>query len=243
MKRLAGTPNPRSWKEMKLTTYPDGGDGAAPLAGGIHSGCLSSERGRSKPSTTRSSRSSAVTMEKGHGSRGGDDGHPVGHHRAKGVAAGRTGWAVSFSPAKPLRLRKPKEEARSGAKNRRQTLLRIYKDQGETRSTSRPDPPRDSKTKSETVVPRTARARATAAPRTARPIALTPRWDRRRLWRGKRATLRLRHNDRVKKGTSRHSISYPFPFPLSLSYNRDRERGIPRKGSFSVKETGSEPPY
>jgi hypothetical protein len=38
--------------------------------GGIHSGCLSSERGRSKPSATRSSRSSAVTVEKGHGSRG-----------------------------------------------------------------------------------------------------------------------------------------------------------------------------
>ena len=46
-----------------------------------------------------------------------------------------------------------------------------------------------------------------------------------------------------KKGTPRHSISYPFPFPLSLSYNRDRERGIPRKGSFPVKEPGSEPPY
>jgi hypothetical protein len=53
----------------------------------------------------------------------------------------------------------------------------------------------------------------------------------------------LRHNDRVKKGTPHHSISYPFPFPLSLSYNRDRERGIPQKGSFSVKETGPEPPY
>jgi hypothetical protein len=92
-------------------------------------------------------------------------------------------------------------------------------------------------------VPRTARARATVAPRTTRPVALTPRRDRRHLWQGKRSTLRLRHNDRVKKGTPRHSISYPFPFPLSLSYNRDRERGIPRKGSFSVKETGSEPPY
>jgi hypothetical protein len=55
--------------------------------------------------------------------------------------------------------------------------------------------------------------------------------------------LHLRHNDRVKKGMPRHSISYPFPFPLSLSYNRDRERGIPRKGSFSVKETDPEPPY
>jgi hypothetical protein len=140
------------------------------------------------------------------------------------VAAGRTGWAVSFSLAKSPRLRKPKKEARSGAKNRRQTLPRVYKDRGETRSTFCPDPPRDSKTQSETAVPRTVRACATAAPRTTRPVALTPRRDRRRLWQGKRATLRLRHNDRVKKGTPRHSISYPFP--LSLSYNRDRERGI-----------------
>jgi hypothetical protein len=109
-------------------------------------------------------------------------------------------------------LRKPKGEARSGAKNCRQTLLRVYKVQGETRSTFRPDPPRDSKTQSETVVPRTARARATTAPRTTRPVALTPWRERRRLWQGERATLRLRHNDRVKKGTLRHSISYPFPF-------------------------------
>jgi hypothetical protein len=92
-------------------------------------------------------------------------------------------------------------------------------------------------------VPRTARARATAAPRAARPVALTPWRERRRLWQGKRAMLRLHHNDRVKKGTPCHSILYHFPFPLSLSYNRDRERGIPRKGSFPVKEPGSEPPY
>jgi hypothetical protein len=78
-------------------------------------------------------------------------------------------------------------------------------------------------------VPRTAHARATTTSRTTRPVALTPWRDRRRLWQGKRATLRLHHKDRVKKGTPRHSISYPFPFPLSLSYNRDRERGIPRK--------------
>jgi hypothetical protein len=92
-------------------------------------------------------------------------------------------------------------------------------------------------------VPQTARARATAAPRTARPVALTPRRERRRLWQGKRATLCLRHNDRVKK---RYATSFDFEsfsfFPLSLSYSRDRERGIPRKGSFSVKEPGSEPP-
>jgi hypothetical protein len=61
-------------------------------------------------------------------------------------------------------------------------------------------------------VPRTAHARAMAAPRTTRPVALTPRRERRRLWQGKQATLRLRHNDRVKRGTPHHSISYPFPF-------------------------------
>jgi hypothetical protein len=123
------------------------------------------------------------------------------------VATERTGWAVSFSPAKPLRLRKPKKEARSGAKDHRQTLPRVYKDQGETRSTFRPDPPRDSKTQGETVVPRTARARATAAPRAARPVALTPRRDRWRLRREKQATLHLRHNDRVKE---RYATSFDF---------------------------------
>jgi hypothetical protein len=85
----------------------------------------------------------------------------------------------------------------------------------------------------------TSSAKLTSASRTTRPVALTPRRDRRRLRQEKQATLR--HNDRIEKGTPRHSISYPFP--LSLSYNRDRERGIPRKGPFSVKETCPEPPY
>jgi hypothetical protein len=61
-----------------------------------------------------------------------------------------------------------------------------------------------------------ARARATAAPPTTRPVALTPRRDRRRFWQEKRATLRLRRNNRAKKGTPRRSISYPFPFFLFL---------------------------
>jgi hypothetical protein len=78
-------------------------------------------------------------------------------------------------------------------------------------------------------VPRTTRARATAAPRNTRPVTLTLQRDRRHLWQEKRATLRLRHNDRVKKGAPRHSISYPFPFPLSLSYDRNRERGYPER--------------
>jgi hypothetical protein len=159
-----------------------------------------------------------------------DDGHPVGHHLAEGVAARRTGWTVSFSLAKSLGLRKPKREAGSGAKNHRQTLPRVYKDQSETRSTFRPDRPQDSKTRSETAIPRTARARATAAPRTTRPVTLTPRRDRRRLWQEKRATLRLRHNGRAKKGTLRRSISCPFPFFLFLSLATGTGKGgYPKK--------------
>jgi hypothetical protein len=87
-------------------------------------------------------------------------------------------------------------------------------------------------------IPRTARARTTAAPRNTRPVALTLRQDRRHLW---QATLHLRHDDRVKKGTPRRSISYPFfssPFSLLLQGPR---KGIPRKGSFSAKEAGPEP--
>jgi hypothetical protein len=83
----------------------------------------------------------------------------------------------------------------------------------------------DVKTARPCPVPRTARARTTAAPRTTRPVALTLRQDRRHLWQAKHATLHLRHNDRVKKGTPRRLISYPFPLPLSLSCYRDRERG------------------
>jgi hypothetical protein len=92
-------------------------------------------------------------------------------------------------------------------------------------------------------VPRTARACTTAAPRTTRPVALTLQQGRQHLWQAKRATLHLRHNDHVKKGAPRRSISYPFFLPLSLSCYRDRERGILRKGSFSAKEAGPEPSY
>jgi hypothetical protein len=62
-------------------------------------------------------------------------------------------------------------------------------------------------------VPRTARARATAAPRTARSVALTLRRDMWRLWQEKQATLRLRHNDRVKK---RYATSFDF---VSFSFS------------------------
>ena len=71
MNQLAGIPNPRSWKGMKLTMYPGGGVGSASLPGAIHSGCGPLERGQSKPSATRASRSSTAMVEKGHGSRGG----------------------------------------------------------------------------------------------------------------------------------------------------------------------------
>jgi hypothetical protein len=91
-------------------------------------------------------------------------------------------------------------------------------------------------------VPRTARARATAASRTTRPVALTLRQDRRHLWQAKQATLRFRHNDRVKKGVPRRSISYPFPFPPSLSYNRDQERGYPERDPSPRRKRAPSPP-
>jgi hypothetical protein len=81
-----------------------------------------------------------------------------------------------------------------------------------------------------------------AAPRTTRPVALTPRRDRRHLWQEKRATLHLRHNDRVKK--VRHIIRFRILFLfLFLSLTTGTGKGDTRKGSFSVKETDPEPPY
>jgi hypothetical protein len=68
-------------------------------------------------------------------------------------------------------------------------------------------------------VPRTARARATAAPRTTRPVALTLRQGRRHLWQAKQATLHLRHNNRIKKKVChvvQFHILFFFPF-LSLA--------------------------
>jgi hypothetical protein len=78
-------------------------------------------------------------------------------------------------------------------------------------------------------VPRTAHARATDAPRIARPVTLTPWQGKRHLRQEKRAPFCLRHNDRVKKGAPPYLNSCPFSFPLSLSCHRDRERGIFRK--------------
>jgi hypothetical protein len=91
-------------------------------------------------------------------------------------------------------------------------------------------------------VPRTARARTTAAPQATRPVALTPRQGRRHLWQAKQAMLHLRHNDRVKKSAPRRSISYPFPFSSFSLLQQGPGKGIPQKGSFFAKETGPEPP-
>jgi hypothetical protein len=89
-------------------------------------------------------------------------------------------------------------------------------------------------------VPQT--ARATTAPRTTRPIALTPRQGKRRLWQAKRATFHLCHDDRVKKGAPHRLNSYPFPLPLSLSCYRDRERGYFERDPSPRRKRAPSPP-
>jgi hypothetical protein len=92
-------------------------------------------------------------------------------------------------------------------------------------------------------VPRTARARTTAALRTTRPVALTLWQDRRHLWQAKQAMLHLRHNDRIKK---RCATSFDFVSFSTSSFSllpKGPGKGILRKGSFSVKEAGPKPPY
>jgi hypothetical protein len=141
MKRPVGTPNPRSWKEMKLTTYPGGGDGATPPEGGIHSGRCPSVRGRSKPSSTSSSRSLAVTVENGHGSRGEMMVTRSAISKAEGMVAQGAGRAVFLSSGQSLLgCENLKKETESGAKSRHRVLSRVYKDQGETVSSALPGP-------------------------------------------------------------------------------------------------------
>jgi hypothetical protein len=76
-------------------------------------------------------------------------------------------------------------------------------------------------------VPRT--ARATAAPRTTHPVALTPRQGRRHLWQAKRATLHLHHDDRVKKKV-RHVVQFRtlFLFPFLSLATRTRKGDTPK---------------
>jgi hypothetical protein len=89
-------------------------------------------------------------------------------------------------------------------------------------------------------VPRT--ASATTAPRTTRPVASTPRQGKRHLWQVKRATLHLRHDDRVKKGAPHHLNSYPFLLPLSLSCYRDWERGYSERDPSPRRKQAPSPP-
>jgi hypothetical protein len=85
-------------------------------------------------------------------------------------------------------------------------------------------------------------ARATAAPQTTRPVALTSRQGRRHLWQAKRATFHLRHDDRVKKGVPHRLDPYPFLLPLSLSRYRDRERGYFERDPSPRRKLAPSPP-
>ena len=82
-----------------------------------------------------------------------------------------------------------------------------------------------------------------AAPRTARPVALTPRQGKQHLWQAKRASFHLRHDDRVKKGVPHRLNSYPFPLPLALSCYRDRERGYFEKDPSQRRKRAPKPSY
>jgi hypothetical protein len=77
-------------------------------------------------------------------------------------------------------------------------------------------------------VPRTARARATAAPRTTRPVALTLRGTGGTF--GRRSGRRFAFAIMTASKKVRHVIRFRILFlSLSLSYNRDRERGCPER--------------
>jgi hypothetical protein len=90
-------------------------------------------------------------------------------------------------------------------------------------------------------VPRTARARATAAPRTTRPVALTLRQDRCHLWQEKQATLRSRHNDHVKKVC--HVIRFHILFLfLFLSLTTGTGKGDTPKGILLREGNGPRAP-
>jgi hypothetical protein len=85
-------------------------------------------------------------------------------------------------------------------------------------------------------------ARTTTAPRTTRPVALTPRQGKRHLWQVKWASFHLHHDDRVKKGAPHRLNSYPFLLPLSLSCYRDRERGQFERDPSPRRKRAPSPP-
>jgi hypothetical protein len=86
-------------------------------------------------------------------------------------------------------------------------------------------------------VPRTARACTTAAPRTTRPVALTPRQGKRHLWQAKRATLHLHHNDRIKKVCHIVQFCILFLFPF-LSLATGTRKGDTPKGILLCEGRG-----
>jgi hypothetical protein len=87
-----------------------------------------------------------VTVEKGHGSRGGTMVTRSAITKQKRWRRKGLGERFPFS-GYSLGLRKPKKEASNRAKNRHRSLSQIYKGPGETHSTLHPHPPRDSKLK------------------------------------------------------------------------------------------------
>jgi hypothetical protein len=91
-------------------------------------------------------------------------------------------------------------------------------------------------------VPRTAHARSTAAPRTTHPVALTPQRDRRHLWQEKRATLRLRHDDRVKKGAPRRFDFVSFSFSSFSLLQQGPGKGDTPKGILLRERNGPRAP-
>jgi hypothetical protein len=96
----------------------------------------------------------------------------------------------------------------------------------------------DVKTTRPCSIPRTARARTTAAPRTTRPVALTLRQGRRHLWQAKQATLHLRHDDRVKKKVC-HVIRFRILFHfLFLSLATGTGKGDTPKGILLHEGSG-----
>jgi hypothetical protein len=122
--------------------------------------------------------------------------------------------------------------------------FQIYKGPGEDRSKLCPNSPQNSKLEDKAIFSFLERlAHATGATRIAHPAALTPRRSRRHLWQARRASLRLRHNDRVKKGVPPYLNSYPSPPPpLSLSCYRDRERGCCGKDPSRRRKRAPSPP-
>jgi hypothetical protein len=86
-------------------------------------------------------------------------------------------------------------------------------------------------------IPRTARARTIATPRTTRPVALTLRQDRRHLWQAKQATLHLRHDDRVKRYATSFKFISLFLFPF-LSLATGTGKGDTPKGILLCEGSG-----